>query len=72
VDGPPVDEKARGIHKHFDVCLFSGEEVPSAAVRLWDMILAVASGREQPKLFGSVGEGSVDFVVPRGTTGVSL
>lgn len=70
VEGPADESKAA--LKSFDVCLFSGEDISQSSEKLWDTLLAVASGRQEPRLFGRYGEGSVDFIVPRGKNGVSL
>jgi len=70
LEGPR--DPAAGMQKSFDLTLFSGEGLHECVERLWESVLSVASGSCQPKLFGGVGEGSVDFTIPRGKTGVSM
>jgi len=73
VDGPPRhDESNQGSALNYDVSLFSGESTTEGAERLWGALLDIVGGRSRPKLLGAIGEANVDFIVPRGPTGVSL
>lgn len=71
----PLLRKAPGglLAGGFDVLVDADTNDTSGVVEeLWSVALEVVSGKKHPALFGGLGEGSVDFVIPRGPNGISL